>query len=430
MQHVGISLAENTMIRINGFAKVRVIEGMVLVLGAIYSRGEEFTIASYRSYAIRSLTDSKLDIVLDKGSSIEPAHADEEVLDKWVVHVDKLLLNDCKNLIVIGPTDAGKSSLTALIANRGLLRGQRPGIIDADVGQADIGPPGCVSAALAERKILWLRELKAKYIRFVGSVTPHRFERRIVAGVVDLYWRLRKDGANLIVVDTDGWTQGLQALEYKAEIAKYLSIDSVIVLGDDRMLVEMARRVFGALPCGVVHLPSPQIRRIRDRDDRRTLRSEAYRRYLTPQRQRVLDLTKLVIQGSCFFSGMQLPEDKVRELNSLLGKEVIIAASETHDTLYAIVKQPLPPEHVRKLTEAIGKQVYTLDIDLVRGALVALLDENMEEKAIGIVRVIDLSHSRITIDTPYEGPVTGIVFGNIRLTDELTEMGRVVRCII
>ncbi len=422
-----VQLEPGQVIRVIGPAHVRVISGQVLVLGAVFDAGKEFFVHQYRSYAIKGLVESLVEIRLESGGSLENPLPGEEIIDKWVSVIDSLIQRECRRIVVIGPSDSGKTSIAALIANRSLLRGYKVGVIDADVGQADIGPPSTVSAAMVPCQILWLRELRAQYIRFIGSITPQRNERKIVAAVVELANRLIQAGADTIVVDTDGWVQGINSIEYKAEITRFIKAHSVVVVGDQQ-LYQSIKNMFQGLPCGAVFLESPRVRRERSREDRRVLRKEAYKRYLTPLFERVISLDKVSLYGSCFFSGRRLRGYEA-ELQKLLRVNVL-AVSETIDTYYVVTSgQPLP-QHVATATEKLGKQVYILDVNLAKNAVLSIIGSDYEEKAIGLLKEIDFDKNTVTIATPYTGEVRGIIFGSIRLSDEFEEVGKPLRCVI
>jgi len=425
---VQLVLEPGHIVRVEGPLRAHVIYGQVLVLGAVFNAGDEFEVPQHRSYAVKALVESRIDFEVGHGGIIERPRFGEEVIDTWVYSVDEALRKDCRTFMVIGPVDVGKSSVTALIANRALLRGLRVGVVDADVGQADVGPPACVSAAEARRFVLWLRELRAEYMRFVGSITPQRVERRIVAGVVELAAKLRSAGVDVIVVDTDGWVQGLNSLEYKAEMARYLAVDTVYVVGDEK-LYKMAKNMFAGQRCGVFYLPSPRVKHERDREERRSLRSQAYRRYLEPLYERIIELDKVSIYGSCFFSGEILPENHAKMLQELL-RVPVIAASETYDTVYVVTVGQPEPAGIEKAASVYQKQVYILDKNLVVNALVSLIGPDGEEKALAILRGIDLRQMVAKLATPYTGEVKGLVLGGIRLSEDYEEAGRPLRCVI
>ena len=49
-------------------------------------------------------------------------------------------------VVIAGPTDAGKSTLTRILLNYAVRRGRKPLFLDLDVGQGDITVPGwCVT---------------------------------------------------------------------------------------------------------------------------------------------------------------------------------------------------------------------------------------------------------------------------------------------
>ncbi len=429
MVRTSVELPAGQYIRVQGPLKAVVASGQVMVLGAIYSRGETFSVSSYRSYAIKALDDSRLDIEMGEGGVIEKPLPGEEVLDRWVAEIDDCLRRDCKTFMVLGPVDTGKSSVCALIANRALLRGLVPGIIDADVGQADVGPPACISAAIVQSKILWLRELQAEHIRFIGQITPQRVEHKITAAIVELASTLRSEGAQVVIVDTDGWVQGVNAIDYKIEAARRAGVDAVIVLGDNNLLYERVNRMLSYLPCGVRRLPTPKIRRVRDRGDRRKLRSEAYKRYLTPLLQRSLDIGSISIIGSCLYSNKLLDNAKLQQLRRIAGVD-IIEASESDDTLYILVEGDIDPHAIAKLSRSVGKQVYVLRASGVKGALIGLIGPRGVEEAIGILQDINAREKKIIVLTPYEGEVKAVIIGSVKLNELFEEYGKPQKCII
>ena len=423
-----LSLAAGRVIRVAGPARLRPRMGQVMVLGAVFNPGDEAFVHEARSYAVKALDDSVLDLELWPGASVEAPKPGEEPLDRWVAVVDDLLRRGCSGFMVLGPVDSGKSSLTALIANRALLRGKRVAVIDADIGQADVGPPAFVSAAFVERRILWLRELKPWKMRFVGYITPQRGERRIAAAVAELSGLLRMNGADVVVVDTDGWVQGVNSIEYKVEAVRYAHLDAAIVVGDET-LARMVEAPLRGLSCGVHLLPTPGVKRVRNREDRRGLRMVRYRDFLEPGRQLDLDLSRLMIQGSCFFSGVMLPGETVAGIADVLGVRVE-AASETYDTIYVVTEGQPSPAAVERLSAAMNKHVYVLDKRNMPGALLALLDERLEERAPGLLLDTDFRALRARVLTSYQGGVRGIIVGGTRLGQDYAEVGRPLRCII
>lgn len=426
---VSIELDVGELVRVSGPAKLRVAKGKVIVLGAVLMPENEVVIHSTRSYAVKCVDGCGIEVDIGDGAAIEKPQVDEEPLDSWISKVDELLDSGCKSFIVVGPVDAGKTSVAALIANRIVYRGAKVAVVDADVGQADIGPPACVSAATVDKYVFWLRELYAEKLRFIGSIVPQRFEKRIVGAVVDLVWEYRKEGIDYVVVDTDGWVSGSSALEYKAEMARYADIDAAICVGCEGILVDMFKSYFSALRCGAHLLASPKVKRTRDRDVRRLLRSEAYKRYLGQLHERVVELKTTPVLGSCLFSGRLFDAEELKELSAILGVRVV-AASETNDAINIVADQYPRQQAIDELVAKKAKHVYIHIVGDEANVLAGIIGPSGKEEAIGIVKEIDYTNMRMKIVTPYQGEIKGVILGVIKLSDDMVESGRVQRCAI
>ncbi len=431
MTRLSIEVNPGEIIRVMGPLRVYVAKGRVMVLGAVFGEGESFEVNTYRSYGIKALDEpAVINVVLGEGASIEQPRPSEEVLDTWVKVGDEIVsrLESGDSVVVLGPTDAGKSSFVALLANRALHASKRVVVVDSDIGQADVGPPGFVSGAFVRERILWLREVKAEQLRFIGSITPSRFEKRILSAVVDLYdWGVR-EGADVVLIDTDGWIYGLNALDYKLELIRIVRPRAVVVIGDE-ILARVVEKVVKSNAISVYYAPSPAVARIRDREDRRQLRSQAYKRFFENAQVREIELSSIAVFGSCFLMGQPLAENKLSEFSRELGVEVV-AGSEGIDYIMLIVTKHPRSSVVERLSAE--KQVYISVAGEEKGLYLAVLGPDLREKAPGVLQELDYKNLRAKIYTAYEGEIGGLVFGSVKLSLEsgFEEMGRVQRCTI
>ena len=135
----------------------------------------------------------------------------------------------CLVVAVVGGTDRGKSSFSLFLANSALNAKLLPGVMDSDVGQADLGPPGVISAALIKRQLVDLRLIQADKYRFVGSTNPPGFEKVISRGISELAEEV-KQSADICIINTDGYVENAGA-RYKAEILRKVQPDFVVVMG-------------------------------------------------------------------------------------------------------------------------------------------------------------------------------------------------------
>lgn len=140
------------------------------------------------------------------------------------------------SIMVIGPTDSGKTSLSTYIINQAIRAGLRPAVIDADIGQGDLAPPGVIGCGIVEKQIIGLREVTTKYFAFVGDINPTGYDRLIARSVKRLRNKLTIKKENLskidlVVINTDGYTTG-SGLLGKITIANKVRPDVIICLGE------------------------------------------------------------------------------------------------------------------------------------------------------------------------------------------------------
>ena len=141
------------------------------------------------------------------------------------------------SIMVIGPTDSGKTSLSTYIINQAIRAGLRPAVIDADIGQGDLAPPGVIGCGIVEKQILNLKEVSTKYFAFVGDINPTGYDKLIARSVKGLRNKITIGKENLpkidlVVINTDGYITG-GGLLGKIAIANKVRPDTIICLGED-----------------------------------------------------------------------------------------------------------------------------------------------------------------------------------------------------
>lgn len=403
------------MLRVLGPARVSVASGALNVLGAILQDGGEFYVSEHRSYSLKALEDVEINVSLGEGSRIERADPVEEPLDDWTTIADSVI-DGCRlpcTIVVVGPVEAGKTSMTALVANRALSRGIPAAIIDADIGQADIGPPGFISLAVPEDWVLWLRDLWPSSMRFVGSIEPAPVAGRLLSMASVLVREAIESGAGVVIVDTDGWVEGWGALEFKADLIRVLNTDAVIVMGD----IDLYKSFHRMLASPVYYARSPIVRAVRNRVDRRLLRSSNYKRFLSNASIRLVDAVTVSIHGSCLFSSTPYndPELKTRVEGVVEHPVVYIGRFPGGHCVVVDSDSPPDPATMRELQKRLEGDILVLFTGGFRGVLVGVSDGSRDYP--GIVEDVYLDGLRIKVRTPYDGPIRGLVFGRIRLID-------------
>lgn len=416
-----VELSRGEGVRVFGPAEVAVEKGAASLLGAELSRGDRIPIPPLRSYYVRALEDSVVALKLGPGGRVESPGRGEEPFDEWVLIADRVI-DGCEEacvVVLLGPTDSGKTSMAAVIANRALARGIQPAIIDADIGQADIGPPGFVSLAVPSEWVTWLRLLDPVAMRFVGSIEPGPVAGRIISSVVDLSLEARRLGAGVVVVDTDGWVSGWAALDYKLDMVRVLRASHVVVVGDYSLYTLVSRSFQGQ----TYYARSPSIIASRGPEERRRLRRENYKRFLDAP-ERVIDLSQAPVAGSCIALSPIEDEGLRQSVESVLGRRVARMSRYPGGICVAVEgDDQVDHQTLKSLQKKVGGEVIIVSMGTMRGVILAIVGEDGNEYPALLVD-IDIKSLRARVKTHYKGEVRGVIFGRIRLGEEYTEAGR------
>jgi polynucleotide 5'-hydroxyl-kinase GRC3/NOL9 len=211
--------------------------------------------------------------------------------------------------VMLGPVDVGKTTTATAIADAAVRARRRTVVVDADIGQSEIGPPATVGLAVPRRPVQRMEQLPAAAAFFVGDTTPQGVYRFVVEGTVRSVEWARTRQAEIVVVDTTGWVEAPAAVAAKVHKLRRIAPRHVIALQRHGEVEPILAR----LPRGIiVHRlrPSPRVRR-RSREARWNIRAVRFRRYFARARHHVLDLTALPAGRLAFHEGREVPQSRM-----------------------------------------------------------------------------------------------------------------------
>jgi polynucleotide 5'-hydroxyl-kinase GRC3/NOL9 len=142
-----------------------------------------------------------------------------------------------KKIIIIGPSDTGKSTLTLFIANKLISRGFRPLIVDSDIGQGELSPPACIGSRIISRQTIDLAKGTPGYIIFIGNIQPIGYESRIITSIKRAHDKLNTND-NITLINTDGYV-GNNEKNYKIELIEKIKPDCIICMGSNDQTIDL-----------------------------------------------------------------------------------------------------------------------------------------------------------------------------------------------
>jgi len=356
-----VRLQTGRTLLLEGPASVRLEEGEGSVLGAPLSKGWAI-VREDRQIPIETSTGAGLEVRL--GQEAKYKIIQESTIPTGWREASQIALQSPGTVVILGDVDSGKSTLCTFLANESHSHGLKVGVIDGDVGQADIGPPTTISTSKLGGHIFTLQDLSPEISLFMGDTSPSSVSEKLSRGLV----RLKKSTiakSDVLLVNTDGWVQGDDALRYKAQLLDDLQPDLVLGISSNGELDTLMELQGSAS----LKLSKSPYARTRSRDDRKRAREYGYKRFLQ-------NATRIELR---------LREVRLRRFDS---REQQLRLDRNED---------------------------------LRGVLAGLLDE--EERLISIGRVERLANGLLTLTTASKESPKVVELGAVVLSSSFEEAG-------
>jgi polynucleotide 5'-hydroxyl-kinase GRC3/NOL9 len=308
--------------------------------------------------------------------------------------------------LVIGETDAGKTSFTTFLAATLLDRGHSVAVVDADLGQSDIGPPTTVGLGRLRQPVERLGDAEVLGLYFVGSTSPQGHVLPTVLGTRLLTEKALRLGFDRVIVDTSGLVQGELGRLLKQHKIDFVDPDVVLCLQKSAECEHILRPYAPGGRPAVVRLPAAGGARRRSQEERRQHRERSLQAYLAGARPVALDLGRVALRQPALFTGQPLPPRQVEELAALLD-DMVLWAERRGGELVLVTADPLKEPQVRQLQqrhEDLAVASYSLDD--FHGVLAGLDDAGRETLGLGVVRSVDFAKPTLVVETP--APEAGI----------------------
>ncbi|KAK6802679.1 hypothetical protein RDI58_000462 [Solanum bulbocastanum] len=146
-------------------------------------------------------------------------------------------------VIVVGPTDSGKSTLSRMLLSWAAKQGWKPTFVDLDIGQGSITIPGCVAATPIELPIDPVEgiPLEMPMVYFFGHVTPsanidhYKVLVKELAQTLEMQFSGNAESrASGMVINTMGWIEGV-GYELLLHAIDTFNATVILVLGQEKL---------------------------------------------------------------------------------------------------------------------------------------------------------------------------------------------------
>jgi len=407
---------------VDGPASAMINSGSAEVFGALIKQGYRILIREGKRLPFYVEETATFDIASGESAYIEEVEGNT-IPVSWAKSFGELISSvETKTVMVLGAVDAGKSSFCAYLANKLLREKKKIAIIDGDLGQSDIGPPCTVAYTLLTKPVTDLFNIETKDALFVGVTSPSMATSRVVESLVLLKNKVSECNPDFIIINTDGWIEGEDAVNFKSRLVEELNPDIIYCIQQKEELTPILKTLEKH---NKLIVDSPLAVRQRSREKRRSLRELGYIKYLKDAKVQSIPLGWLKIEDDEQFGLNRSIEniEKARRIYAFLGMKPLHLA-EYQDKISIVVGKSrwISSESLSKIEEFTGKKAVVVRKGDEEGLLMALYNGKREFLGIGILQELDFRRKIMKILTPVSQGISIASIGKIRLDKNFKEI--------
>lgn len=354
-------------------------------------------------------------------------------------------------VLVIGATDAGKSTFCRFLADFALAKGFKAACVDADIGQSQIGPPTTIGlksfVPIIETQLPSEQEPvldKAPHPRlgkggqnrvengivldgtadrlyFVGDVSPNGRFLETLTGIRLMVDSAREADADFIVVDTTGYVHDPPAVILKQQKIELIRPNHLVCIGRSTEFEQITACYSQQEWLSIHYLLPHRSVRLKSGNMRSRYRKHRFDMYFSESRVQQLPFEQIRGGRTPFFIGRPANEKEL-EILSGLAETQVHHAEWGNRTLCIIVSKHLSKATVIHIKNYLSLTRVTVEVSTYfKRRLVALIDRTGNTYAIGVIEAVDFRKRELSIRCPFSnvgdaaGQACAIQFGNYQL---------------
>jgi len=406
---------------IDGPASVTIRSGEVEVLGAPLKTGVKVVIREGKRIPLEVKDEAEFDLALGEKAAVNEVEG-STIPISWIEAADQVLGREKPvTVMVVGGVDSGKTSFSAYLANRALKERRSVALIDADLGQSDVGPPSTIGSCRLTKPVIDPFEIGAESICFIGVTSPSGAVTKVIEGIKGMKEKALKRGVGVLIINTDGWIEGEDAVRYKVALAKEIKPNLLVGIQEQSELTFLLGALIETQNLAVES--SPAVRK-RDREERKLLRELGYKKYLRGARTESFPLSWIKVTGVPFGTGILPSRERIKRIEELLAATPLYCEETPGFVFIALDEEQWVDEELAKVLEQrLKKRVKVVREGDEEGLLVALHDADENFLGIGVLEAIDYERKVVKVFTPVGGNIASLHVGRIKLGKKGREIG-------
>ncbi|MGC8667623.1 MAG: Clp1/GlmU family protein [Chthonomonadales bacterium] len=328
-------------------------------------------------------------------------------------------------VLILGDLDVGKTAFLRLAANIAVKSGRSVAILDADLGQSEIGPPTCLGWATPTQEFDSLLDLRPAGLAFVGSTSPRGRLAEYMVALDAALQGVKAAEPDVVFVDTMGFVHGPGALRLRHAEMQMLRPDHVVVLERAGECEAVARFAQIVLRARVDRLQVPDFMGRKPASIRAQRRAARFVRYFQGAQMRTLRFEDFAVCGGWLNTGRPLEPHVLRAMAGELGVTVLHAELTGRDLGVVVNALPAQGRSLDTIREQFRTESITLSVASRLKHLVVGLSNGHGFLGIGTVEYINYRSRLLQVHTPVRNveAVRLVAFGRLRVMWDGRELG-------
>jgi len=328
--------------------------------------------------------------------------------------------------VVVGASDTGKTTFCTQLLNAAVEAGLKAALVDADIGQSEVGPPGTIALAELTSPVERLSDLAARRMYFVGATSPVGNMLQCVVGAKRMADQAAAHGAELIVVDTTGLVRGVIARKLKTYKIDLLSPAHVVVIQREQEAAPLVAALSKVDKYTIHCVAAPAVAQIKSPELRAARRRLRFTKHFEGAEAHVIRLDDVSCWGTWLNTGRELPWQRIKAVEKIL-KTRVLHAEAVGGGFYVVVERAPTASDVKALQETAQVRDITVVVgSAFSNAYVGLMDSRANTLDVGIVQAIDFGQRHMIALSALKSvtPVRVVDFGLMRVRPDGTELAK------
>lgn len=335
-----------------------------------------------------------------------------------------ILARQTGTVMLVGAVDVGKSTLTLEAANAAVRAGRAAAILDTDLGQGEVGPPGALGIVRLDRPVAAIDDLKPRALAFVGDTSPFGHLLAVLQGAQRLVTHALTREDDVVFVDTSGLVAGRLAEKLKLAKTAVLRPSLIVFLQKQNELERLAALIAGWTDAHCLRVQSPPEVRRKSPVYRRIRRAHRMRRHFEGARTVDLDAGQVRVFDAWLYTGTALTARQLQFVSSAL-KTDVPHGEITPDGIFLCAAGRPAKEGFVLLHEEFGrKRILVTPAAVFQNLLVGLVGPGGHLVDVGLLQGVNFARAILSVLTPARSvaDVGQVHFGRLRVRTDGSEI--------